>query len=73
MRIYPKDCLHHSHITQSTDTNLADFISEEQMHIMNEEDVAERLLKTQPNEIFICYKQLDNDFLKMLIKFGKTI
>jgi exopolysaccharide biosynthesis polyprenyl glycosylphosphotransferase len=52
--------------------DLADFISEEQMHIMNEEDVAERLLKTQPNEIFICYKQLDNDFLKMLIKFGEN-
>ncbi|OKS86933.1 hypothetical protein RG47T_2391 [Mucilaginibacter polytrichastri] len=51
--------------------DLSDFISEEHVHAMDENSLTQRLLNLQPNEIFICYKQLDNKLLSKLIKFGE--
>jgi exopolysaccharide biosynthesis polyprenyl glycosylphosphotransferase len=50
--------------------DLADFISEDRMLTMDEDILTEKLLSKRPDEIFICYKQLDSDFLKRLIRFG---
>jgi exopolysaccharide biosynthesis polyprenyl glycosylphosphotransferase len=50
--------------------DLADFISEDRMLNMPEEVLKEKLLNKKPDEIFICYKQLDSEFLKQLIRFG---
>lgn len=52
--------------------DLADFISEERMFNMPEEELTEKLLNKKPDEIFICYKQMDAELLKRLIKFGDS-
>jgi len=52
--------------------DLADFISEERMFNMPESQLTEKLLSKKPDEIFICYKQMDGELLKRLIKFGDT-
>lgn len=52
--------------------DLADFISEERMFSMPEDELTEKLLNKRPDEIFICYKQMDSELLKRLIKFGDT-
>ena len=38
--------------------DLNDFISEEQIEAMTEDDLLENLLTKKPNEIFVCYKQM---------------
>jgi exopolysaccharide biosynthesis polyprenyl glycosylphosphotransferase len=50
--------------------DLADFISEERILTMNEDDLTESLLSKKPDEVFICYRQMDSELLKRLIKFG---
>ena len=52
--------------------DLNDFISEEQIETMNEDDLLENLLAKKPNEIFVCYKQMDSDLLSRLVRFGNT-
>ncbi len=50
--------------------DLTDFISEEQMAQLPEEVLIEKLLSKKPDEIFICYKQLDGELLKRLVSLG---
>jgi len=52
--------------------DLEDFITEEQILKMSEEQIVEILFAKKPDEIFICYKQLDEDLLKDLIRLGDT-
>lgn len=52
--------------------DLADFISEDHMHNMHEDALTDKLLSKKPDEIFICYKQMDGELLKRLIKFGDS-
>lgn len=50
--------------------DLADFISEDKILTMDRTLLMETFLSKKPDEIFICYRQLDNEFLKSLIRFG---
>jgi len=52
--------------------DLADFISEEQLVKMDENDLIQNLIDKNPNEIFICYKQINAELLNKLIKLGDT-
>jgi len=50
--------------------DLADFISEDQILKMSENEIIDILFSKRPDEIFICYKQLDDELLKNLIRLG---
>lgn len=50
--------------------DLSDFVSEDQIARMSEEALIDHLLSKKPNEIFICYKEMNGDLLKRLIKVG---
>jgi exopolysaccharide biosynthesis polyprenyl glycosylphosphotransferase len=50
--------------------DLADFVTEEQIGLMDEHVFIKNILSKKPDEIFICYKQLDPELLKRLIRFG---
>ena len=50
--------------------DLADFISEDQIAAMEKDVLTAKFLSKRPDEIFICYKQLDGELLKSLIRFG---
>jgi exopolysaccharide biosynthesis polyprenyl glycosylphosphotransferase len=50
--------------------DLSDFISEDMIINMPEAMLMSAILSKRPDEIFICYKQLDSDLLKRLIRFG---
>jgi exopolysaccharide biosynthesis polyprenyl glycosylphosphotransferase len=50
--------------------DLSDFISEEQLERMPEDALLKLLLNKNPNEIFVCYKEVNGDLLKRLISFG---
>jgi exopolysaccharide biosynthesis polyprenyl glycosylphosphotransferase len=52
--------------------DLTDFISEEQVSLLSQETLLTNLLAKRPNEIFICYKQMNDELLKRLIRFGDT-
>ncbi|RKR81069.1 exopolysaccharide biosynthesis polyprenyl glycosylphosphotransferase [Mucilaginibacter gracilis] len=52
--------------------NLADFIAEERVLNMAEQELTDALLSKKPDEIFICYKQMDGEFLKRLVQFGDS-
>jgi putative colanic acid biosynthesis UDP-glucose lipid carrier transferase len=50
--------------------DLTDFISEEQIMEMPEERLIGMIINKKPDEIFICYKQMNGELLKRLIKVG---
>ena len=50
--------------------DLTDFISEDKISKINLEDLTNDILLKKPDEIFICYKQLNGELLKRLIRFG---
>ena len=50
--------------------DLTDFISEDQVDSTPEEVLNISILNKKPDEIFICYKQMNTDILKRLIRFG---
>jgi len=50
--------------------DLTDFISEDQIGNMPEDVLIKNMLVKKPDEIFICYKQLNAELLKRLIRFG---
>lgn len=50
--------------------DLTDFISEYQMSNIPEDVLISNILNKKPDEIFICYKELNADLLKRLIRFG---
>lgn len=50
--------------------DLSDLISEDMIVNMPEETLMNAILSKRPDEIFICYKQLDSGLLKRLIRFG---
>ncbi|RWY50204.1 sugar transferase [Mucilaginibacter gilvus] len=52
--------------------DLSDFISEEQMADMSEDALIQQLIEKGPNEIFICYKQMNTGLLNRLVKMGDT-
>lgn len=52
--------------------DLVDYISENEIESMHEEGLTDRLLLDEPDEIFICYKNIDEDRLNRLIDFGNV-
>ncbi len=50
--------------------DLADFISEDEISLTNEEILIDNILSKKPDEIFICYKQMNTELLKRLIRVG---
>jgi putative colanic acid biosynthesis UDP-glucose lipid carrier transferase len=50
--------------------DLNDFISEADIASMPEHLLTEKLLSKLPDEIFICYKEIDGEILKRLFRFG---
>lgn len=50
--------------------DLTNFILEENVFSMSEEQLKHILLTKKPDEIFICYKEIKQDFLNMIIKLG---
>jgi exopolysaccharide biosynthesis polyprenyl glycosylphosphotransferase len=52
--------------------DLSDFISEEEMGGMTEDSLVQKLIEKTPNEIFICYKQMNTELLNRLVKIGDT-
>ena len=50
--------------------DLTDFISEEQINNWSEDNFIDTIFNKKPDEIFICYKQINESFLKRMIKFG---
>lgn len=50
--------------------DLTDFISEEQINDMPEGDLISNIISKKPDEIFICYKQMNGELLKRLIRVG---
>jgi putative colanic acid biosynthesis UDP-glucose lipid carrier transferase len=50
--------------------DLIDFISEEYIGAMHEDELINHLLSKEPDEIFICYKKLNSELLKRLIAVG---
>ena len=51
--------------------DLTDFISEEQISNWSEQNFTENIFSKRPDEIFICYKQINESLLKRMIKFGE--
>lgn len=52
--------------------NLVDFISDDEMNSFKESDLFSKLVSIAPDEIFICYKQVNEGLLYKLISFGET-
>lgn len=52
--------------------DLVDFISEGEIESIGENALTDRLFLDQPDEIFICYKNIDEDLLNRVIDFGNT-
>lgn len=52
--------------------DLVDFVSESEMERINEDTLTDRLLHSEPDEIFICYKNIDEDRLNRIIDLGTT-
>jgi exopolysaccharide biosynthesis polyprenyl glycosylphosphotransferase len=50
--------------------DLTDFISEDQVNQMPEQALISKILSKKPDEIFICYKELNPELLKCLINLG---
>ncbi len=50
--------------------DLTDFLSEDKINTLNEDELNLNILSKRPDEIFICYKKLDAEFLKQLILIG---
>lgn len=50
--------------------DLTAFISEDKINKMGEAGLISNILLKKPDEIFICYKQLNAELLKRLIRFG---
>ncbi|MDB5141145.1 MAG: hypothetical protein JWR12_3061 [Mucilaginibacter sp.] len=51
--------------------DLTDFISEEQVTNLSEENLIDKIIDKKPDEIFICYKQMNEELLKRLIRIGE--
>jgi putative colanic acid biosynthesis UDP-glucose lipid carrier transferase len=50
--------------------DLADLISEDQVNNMAWDELARKILQKKPDEIFICYKLMNEKLLQRLISFG---
>jgi putative colanic acid biosynthesis UDP-glucose lipid carrier transferase len=50
--------------------DFTDFVSEEKINSLDEENLSLNILSKNPDEIFICYKKLDTELLKQLILLG---
>ncbi|MDB5016994.1 MAG: hypothetical protein JWQ84_1826 [Mucilaginibacter sp.] len=51
--------------------DLTDFISEEQVTNLSEKNLIDKIIDKKPDEIFICYKQMNEELLKRLIRVGE--
>lgn len=49
--------------------DLCNFISDEKLKSLTEEVFCEELLRGEPDEMFICYKELDSEFVERISKF----
>jgi exopolysaccharide biosynthesis polyprenyl glycosylphosphotransferase len=52
--------------------NLMDFISDNEILAIPEDEVFNRISSIAPDEIFICYKKVNEELLYKLINFGDT-
>ena len=52
--------------------DVVDIISEDETATMTENEVFNRLSSNSPNEIFLCYKKIDGDWLNKLIDFSES-
>lgn len=52
--------------------DLCDFISEDQVNKLQTEELIKKIMSNDPNEIFVCYKQSNNDLLTRLIRLGES-
>lgn len=52
--------------------HLLDIVSEQKLKDSSETELFNSLLSKSPDEIFICYKQIDGELLNKLIYFGDT-
>jgi len=52
--------------------DLIDFVSENDINKAQVDTLAERLLVESPDEVFICYKNIDEELLNSLIEFGNV-
>lgn len=50
--------------------DLIDFISENELKNGFDKNLADKLLAEKPDELFICYKNIDEDLLNELLEFG---
>ncbi|MDF2433171.1 MAG: hypothetical protein JWP44_2802 [Mucilaginibacter sp.] len=50
--------------------DLIDFISEDQVINLSDHDLINKIVTEKPDEIFICYKQMNEDLLKKMIRVG---
>lgn len=50
--------------------DLSDFISDDEIAAMSEDELIRGLVEKAPNEIFVCYKQMNPELLNRLVKMG---
>ena len=51
---------------------IMNFIPDEKLKTFSPVELQQYILKYDPNEIFVCYKQLDNSFLNSLVDFADS-
>ena len=51
--------------------DLTNFISESEIENTPEELLAEKILSNKPDEIFVCFKELNDELLKTLVQIGE--
>ena len=51
--------------------DLCSFISDQKIQLLGEEVFCEELLNGEPDEIFICYKEVDSEFVEKISKFAE--
>lgn len=52
--------------------DLTEFISEDQLATIEEDELVQQLINKNPSEIFLCYKQMNSELLTRLLKVGDT-
>ncbi|TFF35514.1 sugar transferase [Mucilaginibacter psychrotolerans] len=50
--------------------DLSDFISDDEIAAISEDELIRGLVEKAPNEIFVCYKQMNPELLNRLVKMG---
>lgn len=51
--------------------DLCSFISDQKLKLLSEDEFCDELLIGEPDEIFICYKDVNGEFVEKISKFGE--